>query len=277
MSTNPLASVGKIVKNVAGGAVNKTLARLKGSGIQRDSRLVKARAKWSGRGGDEDWRVKLTIPEGSPLKSELMDNNKLMEPLQDSNGIFWPLTPSMVIQHTASYNALSQTHSTYPFQAYQNSQVDQINIVGEFPVQNSEDAKYWVATVKFLRTVTKMFFGAEGPLKGNPPPILKLSGFGTNMFENVPVIVNTFNVELRSGIDYISTSQDRVYQRTGSNIPVPHSPDDDTDPTWAPTLSLISVLVTPTYSRESIKNFDLGKFARGQLGGSENLQGIGFI
>ena len=69
MSINPLASVGKIIKNVAGGAVNKTLARLKGSGIQRDSRLVKARAKWSGRGGDEDWRVKLTIPETFLIKN----------------------------------------------------------------------------------------------------------------------------------------------------------------------------------------------------------------
>ena len=67
--------------------------------------------------------------------------------------MFWPLTPSMVIQHSANYNALAQTHSNYPFQAYQNSQVDSLNIIGEFPVQNQQDAKHWVATVNFLRTV----------------------------------------------------------------------------------------------------------------------------
>ena len=75
--------------------------------------------------------------------------------------MFWPLTPSMVIQHSANYNAMAQTHSNYPFQAYQNSQVDSLNIIGEFPVQNSEDAKHWVATVNFLRTATKMFFGRD--------------------------------------------------------------------------------------------------------------------
>ena len=79
--------------------------------------------------------------------------------MHDIGGIFWPLTPSMMIQHTASYNALALTHSNYPFQAYQNSQVDQMNIIGEFPVQNQQDALYWVAAVNFLRTVTKMFFG----------------------------------------------------------------------------------------------------------------------
>ena len=82
-----------------------------------------------------------------------------------------------------------------------------MNIIGEFPVQNSEDAKHWVATVNFLRTITKMYFGKEQALKGNPPPIMHLSGYGDHMFSKVPVVVNTFNVELRPGIDYISTKQ----------------------------------------------------------------------
>ena len=148
-----------------------------------------------------------------------------------------------------------------------------MNIIGEFPVQNSDDAKHWVATVNFLRTVTKMYFGKEQPLKGNPPPILHLSGYGDHMFNNVPVIVNTFNVELRPGIDYISTKQSDVYSQRPGNIDVLNQ--DSASQTWAPTLSNISVLVTPVYSRESIKNFSLSEFARGQLNGKET--GIGFI
>jgi len=145
-----------------------------------------------------------------------------------------------------------------------------MNIIGEFPVQNSDDAKHWVATVNFLRTVTKMYFGKEQPLKGNPPPILHLSGYGDHMFNNVPVIVNTFNVELRPGIDYISTKQSEVYRSNVQDFDL-----DSADQTWAPTLSNISVLVTPVYSRESIKDFSLSEFARGQLNGKET--GIGFI
>ena len=49
-----------------------------------------------------------------------------------------------------------------------------------------------------------------------------------------------------------------------------------TSQTWAPTLSNISVLVTPVYSRDSVKNFNLGEFARGNLSGKGKGE-IGFI
>ena len=98
------------------------------------------------------------------------------------------------------------------------------------------------------------------------------------MYNKVPVVVNTFNLELRAGIDYISTKQNDLamtvsdrdlggYDEAG----VPVSPEAQT---WAPTLSNISVLVTPVYSRESIKNFSFQDFARGKLQGNDR---IGFI
>ena len=280
--------VGKIAKNVGGGVLDRTLARLTGANIPTDSRIVNVRARWSGRSESNDWRVRLQIPSGaSALRKAILgdgkkDKNNLLEPLtkNDLNGIFWPLTPAVVIQHSANYNPLAQTHSNYPFQAYQNSQVDSLNIIGEFPVQNSEDAKHWVATVNFLRTVTKMFFGKDQDLKGNPPPILHLSGYGDHMFSKVPVVVNTFNVELRPGIDYISTKQNPDGLFTSRTRAKMGLPDLDSMPqSWAPTLSNISVLVTPIYSRDAVKNFSLSEFARGNLSGPAGGkgEGIGFI
>jgi len=270
--------IGKIVKNVGGGIFNRTLGRLFGAGISTDSRIVNARAKWSGRSDKTDWRVRLQIPNGADaVYDSILANNDLLNPLVPSRGIFWPLTPAVVIQHSANYNPLSQTHSNYPFQAYQNSQVDSMNIIGEFPVQNSDDAKHWVATVNFLRTITKMYFGKEQALKGNPPPIMHLSGYGDHMFNKVPVVVNTFNVELRPGIDYISTKQTQVGYGQGRVDPtLAAAVEEGTSQTWAPTLSNISVLVTPIYSRESIKNFSLSQFARGELNGKGEGE-IGFI
>ena len=269
--------IGKIVKNVGTGIFNRTLGRLTGAGISTDSRLVNARAKWSGRGDKTDWRVRLQIPTGADaVYNSILANNPLLDPLVPSRGIFWPLTPAVVIQHSANYNPLAQTHSNYPFQAYQNSQVDSLNIIGEFPVQNSDDAKHWVATVNFLRTITKMYFGKEQALKGNPPPIMHMSGYGDHMFHKVPVIVNTFNVELRPGIDYISTKQTQVGYGQGRVDPtLAAAVEAGESQSWAPTLSNISVLVTPVYSRESIKDFSLSEFARGKLNGKET--GIGFI
>jgi hypothetical protein len=275
-----MATLGGIIKNVAGGFFNRTLSRLLGAGISTDSRLVNARAKWSGRNDKTDWRVRLQVPDASPLQKFFdFANNPLMAPLAESRGIFWPLTPAVVIQHSANYNALAQTHSNFPFQAYQNSQVDQMNVIGEFPVQNSEDAKHWVATVNFLRTATKMFFGNDDGdgLKGNPPPIMHLYGYGDHMFHRVPVVINSFNVELRPGIDYISTKQSNTpyKQLSGADAGFFMNAEGESQ-TWAPTLSNISVLLTPIYSRESIKNFSMKKFVRGELNGKGSNE-VGFI
>jgi hypothetical protein len=270
--------IGNIVKNVSTSIFNRTLGRLLGSGISTDSRIVNARAKWSGRSDKKDWRVRLQVPEG-PLRQFFdFDNNPLLQPLADSHGIFWPLTPSMVIQHSANYNAMDMTHSNYPHQAYQNSQVDSMNIIGEFPVQNSDDAKHWVATVNFLRTATKMFFGKDdgNGLKGNPPPILHLFGYGDHMFHKIPVVLNSFNVELRAGIDYISTRQNPDGYSTPRTRERMGLPELEEIQTWAPTLSNISVLITPIYSRDSVKNFSMNKFVRGELNGKDSNE-VGFI
>lgn len=280
MAKGVLEGLTKAVQTVAGGAINRTLDRLRGSGIRGDSRLVKTKAKWYSRSSNEDWRVRLQVPLGSPLETFFFDNNELLQPLRDSRGFFWPLTPTLLLQHTANYNALAQVHSNYPAQAYQNSKADMINIIGEFPVQNQQDAKYWVAVVHFLRTATKMFFGSKqglDGLKGSPPPILHLSGYGDHMFQKVPVVITTMNVELRPGVDYISTKQADIYNE------LPHAEEFARNQqnamesqTWAPTLSNISVGLEPIYSRDSVSNFSMSQFVKGELNGKGRNE-IGFI
>ena len=278
--------LGKIVKNVGQGIFNRTLGRLFGAGISSDNKIARTRARWSGRSDKTDWRVRLEVPEG-PL-SQFFDfaNNPILAPLVASRGIFWPLTPTMQIAHSASYNAMDQVHSNYPHQAYQNSQIESMNILGEFPVQNSEDAKHWVATVNFLRTATKMFFGSDeglGGLKGNPPPIMHLYGYGDHMFNRVPVVINSFNLELRQGIDYISTKQSNSASGVdlkkfdgGYDANEFGSQTSGETQTWAPTISNISVLITPVYSRDSVKDFSMNKFVNGELNGKGTNE-VGFI
>ena len=88
--------IGKIVKNVGSGIFNRTLGRLTGAGISTDSRIVQARAKWSGRSDKTDWRVRLQIPNGADaVYDSILANNELLAPLVPSRGIFWPLTPAV--------------------------------------------------------------------------------------------------------------------------------------------------------------------------------------
>ena len=279
--------------------LSKTLQRLKGAGVQGNKIINRSVAKWYGRTNKTEWRVRLQVPvQATELYShffgdipnrsynpgaggvvEHSSNNPILEPLRDHRGIIFPLTPTVMIQHSANYNALAQTHSNQPFQAYQNSQADAINVLGEFPVQNYEDAQHWVATLAFLRAASKMFFGRdENNLKGSPPPILHLSGYGDHTFNKVPVVINTFNVELPTGIDYISTKQNATTTIKQKVTPTDYnaSMDPNIDATWAPTLSTISMLLLPMYSRDSMKNFSMSKFVRGGLSGKGENE-IGFI
>ena len=285
MSTAPLGNntIGTVVKNAGKGIWDKTFGRLTGAGIRTDSRISHTRAKWSGRATSKDWRVKLTIPEGAPSRlKELLFDNDVLGPLAKGdnpiNGVIWPITPSIIYSAASMYNALAQVHSNYPFQAYQNSQPNDINIIGDFIVQNSEDAKYWVATIGFLRAVHKMFFGGnESDYRGNPPPILHLSGYGDQMFNKIPVVLNQWNVELRAGVDYICTQQQPyggTAQTMGHHPSVDITNVDDIPATWAPTISMVSVMITPLYSRDAVKKFSMRGFVDGTL---SKETGIGWV
>jgi hypothetical protein len=276
---------------VIGGAIgNWALSRLLGAGLNKGAERNKfggtpGTAIWTTRNGAQDWRLKLTIPSESTLLQQVFfdratanafgTSSQIMEPLAAINGIIFPVTPTVLIQHTASYSQLATTHANYPYYAYQNSEPSSIAITGEFPVQNQYDAAHWVATVHFLRAVTKMFFGGDDATRGNPPPILKLNGYGQHVFKNVPVVVTNFTVDLRADVDYIATSQgqrklkpssDGIKSFGGSSAVLPT--------TWAPTLSTITLQVQPVYSRDTVKNFSMRDFVSGKL---SNNNGVGFI
>jgi hypothetical protein len=48
-----------------------------------------------------------------------------------------------------------------------------------------------------------MFSGLD-PKAGNPPPIVKLNGYGNYMFKNIPVVVTSFATTMPNDCDYIS-------------------------------------------------------------------------
>lgn len=211
-----------------------------------------------------DWRVKLSIPStfGAP---------KILEPLVATNGLVFPYTPTILIQHTANYDALSPTHSNYPFPQYQNSQIEDLVITGDFFCENAKDAQYWTAMVHYLRSVTKMNYGTDSDA-GAPPPIVKLTGYGDFVFPNVPVVIRNFTVDLPADVDYIKT------QITG-DVSINDGTVDKIIPGkagWAPVQSQVSITVTPIYSRAKTSQFSLTSFINGgYLGSSGN--GSGFI
>lgn len=193
-----------------------------------------ATAKWASY--DADWRVKLGYKSGT--------YNDILAPLSNTGGMIFPYTPTVIINHTANYDSLHPVHSNYPFYAYQNSQVDQITITGQFVQQTAADAEYWVAAIHFLRSASKMAYG-QSTNQGNPPPLLKLDGYGQFVFNNIPVILQTFMVDLPQDVDYIETS----FGGGGT--------------THVPVNAQISITVVPQYSRSKVEAFSLDKYVSG--------------
>jgi hypothetical protein len=191
-------------------------------------------AVWSGY--DADWRVKLGYRKGS--------YSGILSPLEVTGGVVFPYTPTVIVNHTANYDAMHPVHSNYPFYAYQNSQVDQMTITGDFVQQTEADAEYWVAVIHFLRSATKMAYG-ETSNQGNPPPLLKLNGYGQFVFNDVPVVLSTFMVDLPADVDYIETS----FGGGGK--------------TFVPTKCQIALTLMPQYSRRKVETFSLDKFVNG--------------
>jgi hypothetical protein len=242
----------KLAAGIATVGAVASIIRKVNAGLTAGSQLplghLPTQAAWGG--GDLDWRVTLSLP--SIFDYQL---SSLLQPLVNSgNKLIFPYTPTINMTHSASYNTLDTVHSNYPFLAYEHSRVEQISITADFYCENSVDAEYWVSAVHYLRSVTKMSFGSETSNAGQPPPIVKLNGYGDFVFKDVPVVVKSFTLDLPKDVDYISTS-----------IPAPDPLDYSTGnkQSMAPVKSTMNIVLMPIYSRTQVRNFSLSSFVQG--------------
>jgi hypothetical protein len=188
--------------------------------------------------------------------------------------------------------------------------VQDIQISGDFTVQNMEDGQYLMAAVYFFRSATKMFFG-QGSNAGNPPPIVFLDGYGSHYFPHVPCVVTNFTHVLSNDVDYIQVPISQTVLDTSPvdpNRSVNLTPEEQkyvpsllvsntqattpstqatvrnsrtksiTTTTRVPTTSTVTVTLRPMYSRSNLHNrFNLDDFAAGKLVADQQNGFGGFI
>lgn len=220
------------------------------SGAERNYSGTSVDAKFSAAVKNKDWRVKISHPL-------IFTTAPVMDPLVGTGGMIFPYLPTINIAASANYETIHPTHTNYPIMAYKNSQIDDITITGDFTVQSQDEARYWLGAIHFLRTVTKMYFG-QGDNLGNPPPICTLNGYGDFVFNNVSCVVKSFNVSLDKDVDYIAV-------QLGSNTATVKGTKSGTNISYVPTKSTVSVVLSTVYSRTKMKNFNLTRFANGEL------------
>ena len=159
--------------------------------------VMSAVASFGGDADPEDWRVRLSLANWTSFKG-----SPVLKPLKDAGGLIFPYTPTISLSSTASYQAITTTHTNYTFQGFKNSDPGSITITAPMNVEDATQALYWIAGVHYLRSLTKMFAGND-PKAGNPPPVIFLNGYGNYIFKNVPVVVTSFSTSLDANCDYI--------------------------------------------------------------------------
>lgn len=167
-------------------------------GGELSGRSASAIATMGGADANNDWRVRLSIP------SAFLDS-PVLNPLRNAGGLIFPYTPSINISSSANYEDQAITHQNFQFIYYTSSRVDQIQITAPFNVEDGEQALYWLAAVHMLRSSSKMFTGND-PNQGNPPPIMRLNGYGDYVLRNIPVVIKSFSIDLPQDVNYINTS-----------------------------------------------------------------------
>jgi hypothetical protein len=199
----------------------------------------------------KDLRVRIKVPPKYLVG--------LASPLSNQGGILFPYLPTISYDVSADYGNINTMHSNFTVSFYQRSKLSQININGKFTVQNEEDAVKYIASKFLLQALTKMRSGGAksgDPDSGAPPPVCRLSGYGDMMFDNVPVSITNFRLELPDSVDYITTKI---------------SINGNTQVFSVPTLSTFAISCITMFSRNEMQGFSVDNYLNG------NFSGKGFI
>lgn len=155
----------------------------------------------------QDWRFRVSLAPGSDYlynDPEARQASHILNPLNTTQGVIFPYVPQVSVTYAANYEPTDLAHTNYRIYQYKNSNVGDINITGDFTAQDTHEANYLLAVIHFFKSVTKMFYGGDqNPIRGTPPPLCYLSGFGKFQFNYHPVAITSFSYSLPNDVDYI--------------------------------------------------------------------------
>ena len=155
-----------------------------------------------------DWRVKLRLAPNSNYLYNAPEPG-ILGPLKGTGGIIFPYTPKIDSTYKANYASTDLTHSNYKGYFYQGSSVDAVSLSCMFTAQSTTEADYLLAVIQFFKSATKMFYGQD-PQRGTPPPLVYLTGLGEFQYNEHPCVIQSFQYDLPSDVDYIRARSPNV-------------------------------------------------------------------
>lgn len=192
--------------------------------------------------------------------------SNLLFPLWSTGGVLFPYTPSLASGNVAEYDPTGFIHSNYGYNAYIRSYPKPISLVAEFTAQTNDEALYLLAVLQFFKSVTKSYFGINPYNKaGTPPPVLIFNYLGDYQYNNVPVVIKSFDFTYPADIDYVpvNTQINTIYS---NNIGVSLPPTDASGYTYVPTHLTANIEMDVQYVPIQLRNqFNLDDFRQGKL------------
>jgi hypothetical protein len=284
-----ISGIGAAASTISGIA---SASRLTSAGLTAGAEsvgdILGAVSMFSDLGNADDWRVRLSLPYWPSFRT-----SPVLQPLADAGGMVFPYTPEVSFSTAAKYSAIPTTHSNYQFQAYENSAPGQITITAPMNVEDTTQALYWIASLHYFRSITKMFSGFDMKA-GNPPPVVFLNGYGSYVFRNVPVVITNFQTSLSKDCDYISCDPKASVMAVAGGLAdslgglaetlglsslssltdglgnvggilgaFGAGGSTDAGKAHVPTKSTFTVTLQPMYSRSSARKFSLDRFVTG--------------
>lgn len=129
---------------------------------------------------------------------------KPMKPLAGVvQALEFPFTPTIEYGHDVKYDNYALTHTNYQPYAFARSENPTISLTARFSAHTRDHFIQSEYALRFLRSYTKMNYGRKDPQRGQPPRILRFYAYGTQLFENVPVLINKFSMTFPEDVDYI--------------------------------------------------------------------------
>jgi hypothetical protein len=204
----------------------------------------------------EDWRIKIKTNLNT-LGS--IASTQWMRPLVEEQGVIFPYTPTVTVTHKANYKSNDLMHNIYTQYSYQNSGIDDITITGDFTCNTDKEGLYWLAATQFFKSTTKSFYGQSNP-QGMPPVVCRLFGYGTHFFDAVPVVIKSFQIQMPKNVQYKGILLDQVG-------PYPAGAKINGKYQYVPMESQISIVVSPMYNKQELRQFDIRKYSNNELRG----------
>lgn len=205
-----------------------------------------------------------------------------------TNGIIFPYTPQINMNHSVNYEEVEILHSNLKYQYYKNTPPPNIEIQADFTADTPENALYMLGVIWFLRAMTKSDFGKKANrgennnFAGMPPPTLYLNGYG-KMYDNIPVIIKSFNTPMSKDKHYVNVKVNRDSylirdMNNWSDIDYYNHLNNLIYDEWLPTEMTISINLEIQPNLKKTKDqFDLNQYKRGILGSVIKDSGNGNI